>query len=110
MHDNKTQFEERQLNIDSSIPVMPVQQFITWINPQIAKAVFNNQKRRKKRNEILLFVMSYLLFIFIAGAAYLDYRVNGLSNSVPAFLGAAGILSIGLILYIPVMIKLGKKI
>ncbi len=91
-----------------SIPVMSAAQFIAWISPEISKAVYINQKRRKKRRETVLFIMGYILFIFIAGSVYLDYRVNGMHGNAPVYLCVLGMMSLGFILYIPLILKLQK--
>ncbi len=90
------------------IPVMSSRQFIAWINPKIIKAVSNIQKRKKKRTETLLFLTGYYLIILIAGSVYLDYRTNGMHNNVLIYLYAVAVISFGLVLYIPLIIKLQK--
>lgn len=104
----ETNNKEARQSPTESIPVMPAGQFVAWIGPEINKAVRDNQKRRQKRGETLLFIAGYILFILIAGSVYLDYRINGMHGNTPVYLYALGIMSLGLILYIPLILKLQK--
>lgn len=90
------------------IPVMKVEHFINWISVEINQAAYKAQRKRKKRIETLSFILGYLFFLFLAGTVYLDYRVNGMLNLVPLYLYSAGVLSLGLIIYIPLLIKFKK--
>jgi hypothetical protein len=99
---------ENDLKQTGQIPVMKVEHFINWISPEINQAAYKAQRRRKKRLETLFFILGYLFFLFFAGTVYLDYRVNGMLNLVPFYLYSAGVLSLGLIIYIPLLIKFKK--
>jgi tryptophan-rich sensory protein len=104
----ETSSSEVRQSSTESIPVMPAEQFIAWIGPEINKAARDNLKRKKKRGETLLFIAGYILFILIAGSVYLDYRINGMHGNAPVYLYVLGIMSLGLILYIPLILKLQK--
>lgn len=104
----ETNNKEARQSPTESIPVMTAGQFVAWIGPEINKAVRINQKRRQKHRETLLFIAGYILFILITGSVYLDYRINGMHGNAPVYLYALGILSSGLILYIPLILKLQK--
>ena len=90
------------------IPVMKAEHFINWISPEINQAAYKAQRKHKRRMETLSFILGYLFFLFFAGIIYLDYRVNGMLNLVPLYLYSAGVLSLGLIMYIPLLIKFKK--
>ena len=90
------------------IPVMKAEHFINWISPEINQAAYKAQRKHKRRMETLSFILGYLFFLFFAGIIYLDYRVNGMLNLVPLFLYSAGVLFLGLIIYIPLLIKFKK--
>jgi hypothetical protein len=90
------------------IPVMKAEHFINWISPEINQAAYKAQRKHKRRMETLSFILGYLFFLFFAGIIYLDYRVNGMLNLVPLYLYSAGVLSLGLIIYIPLLIKFKK--
>lgn len=99
---------EKNVKQTEQLPVMNVEHFINWISPEINRAAYKARQKHKKRIETLCFILGYLFFLFFAGTLYLDYRVNGMLNLVPLYLYAAGVLSLGLILYIPLLIKLKK--
>jgi len=90
------------------IPVMKAEHFINWISPEINQAAYKARQKHKKKIETLSFILGYLFFLFLAGTVYLDYRVNGMLNLVPIYLYSVGVLSFGLILYIPILIKFKK--
>ncbi len=90
------------------IPVMKAEHFINWISPEINQAAYKAQRKQERRMETLSFILGYLFFLFFAGIIYLDYRVNGMLNLVPLYLYSAGVLSLGLIIYIPLLIKFKK--
>ncbi len=100
--------QQKMNNKNQEIPVMKAEHFIHWINPHINQAVYKAQQKRKRRKETICFILGYLFFLFFAGTIYLDYRVNGLLNCVPFYLCLVGIFSFGLILYVPLLIKLKK--
>ncbi|NLV64161.1 MAG: hypothetical protein GXY12_12390 [Clostridiaceae bacterium] len=90
------------------IPVMKAEHFINWISPEINQDAYKAQRKHKRRMETLSLILGYLFFLFFAGIIYLDYRVNGMLNLVPLYLYSAGVLSLGLIIYIPLLIKFKK--
>ncbi|HEY8500520.1 MAG TPA: hypothetical protein VIL89_07875 [Clostridia bacterium] len=105
---NTGQNIENNTKQTEQIPVMKAEHFINWISPEINRAVYKARQKRKKRIETISFIVGYLFFLFFAGTVYLDYRVNGMLNLVPFYLYSAGVLSLGLIIYIPLLIKFKK--
>ncbi|NLG89299.1 MAG: hypothetical protein GX494_08850 [Clostridiaceae bacterium] len=105
---NDKQKTENITNQTEQIPVMKVEHFINWISPEINRAAYQARQRHRKRTETVGFILGYLLFLFFAGTVYFDYKVNGMLNLVPFYLCSAGVFSLGLIVYIPLLVKFKK--